>query len=71
MILVPVSVFLFLIIVLIKVLCFFLADQKQRREKNSMRNYGQFNDDQTEGDETEAVVGVYFKIMEKVIYQTQ
>ena len=71
MILVPVSVFLFLIIVLIKVLCFFLADQKQRREKNSMRNYGQFNDDQTEGDETEAVVGVYFKIMEKVTYQTQ
>ena len=33
-----------------------------------MRNYGQFNDDNTEGDETEAVVGIYFKIMEKVTY---
>jgi len=65
MILVPVSVFLFLIIVLIKVLCFFLADQKQKRQKND-RNYGQFTDDQTDGDETEAVVGVYFKIMDKV-----
>ena len=35
-----------------------------------MRSYGHFSDDPTEGDETEAVVGVYFKIMEKVIYRT-
>lgn len=70
LILVPLSVFLFLIIVLVKVLCFFLADQKQRRWRQNERNYGHFSDDATEGDETEAVVGVYFKIMEKVIYRT-
>ena len=35
-----------------------------------MRQYGHFSDDNTEGDETEAVVGVYFKIMDKVIYRT-
>ena len=63
---------MFLIIVLVKVLCFFLADSKQRRQRHEARNYGAFADDAaaTEGDETEAVVGVYFKIMEKITYRT-
>ena len=61
---------MFLFIVLIKVLCFFIVDPKHRRGRGESRNYGQFQEEAaTEGDETEAVVGVYFKIMDKVTYR--
>ena len=40
LILVPLSVFLFLFIVLIKVLCFFIADPKHRRGRGESRSYG-------------------------------
>ena len=42
LILVPLSVFLFLFIVLVKVLCFFIADPKHRRGRGESRSYGQF-----------------------------
>ena len=42
LILVPISVFMFLFIVLIKVLCFFIVDPKHRRGRGESRNYGQF-----------------------------
>ena len=40
LILVPLSVFLFLFIVLVKVLCFFIADPKHRRGRGESRSYG-------------------------------
>ena len=74
MILIPWSIFLFVFIVLTKVICFFLAEHKKRdahmARNNEIRNrYGKFNEDEIDED-TEAVIGVYFKIMERVKYRT-
>lgn len=75
MILIPWSIFFFLIIVLVKVICFFWAEHK-KRDQQLVRNseirsrYGKFNDDEQVDHETEAVIGVYFKIMERVRYRS-
>ena len=74
MILIPWSIFLFVFIVLIKVICFFLAEHKKRDQhmarNNEIRNrYGKFNEDEVDED-TEAVIGVYFKIMDRVKFRT-
>ena len=74
MILIPWSIFLFVFIVLIKVICFFLAEHKKRgahmARNNEIRNrYGKFNDDEVD-EGTEAVIGHYFKIMERVKFRT-
>lgn len=76
MILIPWSIFCFLLIVLVKVICFFFAESKKRSQNvarasgNGGRNsYGKFNDDELDN-ETEAVIGVYFKIMDRVKYRT-
>jgi len=77
MILIPWSIFLFLIILLVKIICFFFAERKQRgapnfgRRQGRMGSYGQFNeDDEVLDPETEAVIGVYFRIMDKVLFRT-
>ena len=74
MILIPWSIFLFVFIVLIKVICFFLAEHKKRdahmARNNEIRNrYGKFNEDEVDED-TKAVIGVYFKIMDRVKFRT-
>ena len=75
MILIPWSIFFFLIIVLVKVICFFWVEHKKRDHSLANRNearkaYGSFNDDEVDH-ETEAVIGVYFRIMERVKFQSQ
>ena len=75
MILIPWSIFFFLIIVLVKVICFFYAEHK-KRDNQMMRNaeirnrYGNFKDEEQIDHETEAVIGVYFKIMDRVKYRS-
>ena len=76
MILIPWSIFFFLIIVLVKVICFFWHEHK-KRDTQMMRNaeirnrYGNFKDEEQQVDhETEAVIGVYFKIMDRVRYRS-
>ena len=74
MILIPWSILLFVFIVLIKVICFFLAEHKKRGENqarnNEIRNrYGKFNEDE-ENEDAEAVIGIYFKIMDRVKFRT-
>ena len=72
LILIPVSIFLFTFIVLVKVICFFFAESKKRSANVSRSahrtSYGKFNDDELDA-ETEAVIGVYFKVMERVKYR--
>ena len=77
LILVPTSVFIFLLIVLIKLLCFILVDRKKSRHHvnnngsfNAEKPYGQFEDDSEDIEAVEAVVSVYFKIMDKVTFKT-
>lgn len=71
---VPASILIFLVIVVVKLFCFYIADRNQR--KKSQRRYGMFEDEngkEQESDDpaaTEAVVGVYFRAMEKVVYDT-
>ena len=75
MILLPTSIFLFLIIVLVKVICFFYVGSKKRSKINRRNregkssNYGEFNDEELDK-ETETVIGVYLKIMEKFTFRT-
>ena len=74
MILIPWSIMLLIFIVLIKVICFFLAEHKKRGEhmarNNEIRNrYGKFNEDEADTD-SEAVIGIYFKIMDRVKFHT-
>ena len=70
MILIPWSIMCFLIIVLVKVICFFFVDHKKKLDNSRRRsNYGEFNDDEPLDQETEAVISVYLKIMDKVKYQ--
>ena len=64
---------LLVFIVLIKVICFFLAEHKKRGEhqarNNEIRNrYGKY-EDEAETD-SEAVIGIYFKIMDRVKFHT-
>lgn len=76
LILVPTSVFIFLLIVLIKLLCFILVDRKKARHHvnsnsfNAEKPYGQFEDDSEDIEAIEAVVSVYFKIMDRVTFKT-
>lgn len=68
---IPLSVFIFLIIVLVKVICLSLGNFKKRKEQ-----FGQFHDDLSDSNadgakdsvsnftETENVVGIYFNYME-------
>ena len=75
MILIPWSIFFFLIIVLVKVICFFWHEHK-KRDTQMLRNaeirnrYGNFKDEEQVDHETEAVIGVYFKIMDRVRYRS-
>ena len=74
MILIPWSILLFVFIVLIKVICFFLAEHKKRGQhmerNNEIRNrYGKFNEDE-DNEDAEAVIGIYFKIMDRVKFRT-
>ena len=75
MILIPWSIFFFVLIVLVKVICFFWAEHK-KRDNQMMRNaeirnrYGNFKDEEQVDHETEAVIGVYFKIMDRVRYRS-
>ena len=62
LILLPMSVFAFLIIVVLKLICVFFTDGR-RRGLNGSKPYGAFDDDV---EETEEVASVYFKIMEKI-----
>lgn len=76
LIMVPASVFVFLLIVLVKLICFILADRKKARGSGLVtagdRAYGQFEDENSEDVEAiEAVVSVYFKIMDKVTYENE
>ena len=74
MILIPWSIFFFVFIVLIKVICFFVVEHK-KRDAHTARNheirsrYGRFNDDEG-AEDAEAVIGVYFKIMDRVKFRT-
>lgn len=74
LILVPTSVFIFLVIVMIKLLCFILVERKKSRHSsasiNAEKPYGQFEDDSEDLEAVEAVVSVYFKIMDRVVYKT-
>ena len=75
MILIPWSIFFFLIIVLVKVICFFWAEHKKRdtqmiRNAEIRNRYGNFKDEESLDNETEAVIGVYFKIMDRVRYRS-
>lgn len=76
LILVPASVFLFLLIVLVKLICFILVDRKKARSNstdrvfNGEKAYGQFDDESEDIEAIEAVVSVYFKIMDKVTFKT-
>ena len=76
LILVPASVFVFLLIVLVKLICFILADRKKARSTssdkqiNADKSYGQFDDESEDVEAVEAVVSVYFKIMDKVTFKT-
>ena len=73
---IPVIVFTFLVLVLLKLLCFYLAGDKRRNTVSldggtGSRGYGEFDDeDEQDPSEAEAVVSVYFKIMDKVTYRT-
>ena len=75
LIMIPASVFVFLLIVFVKLICFLLADRKKTRSLATFQHshgekpYGQFEDENSEDVEAvEAVVSVYFKIMDRVIY---
>lgn len=65
LILLPTSVFAFICIVLLKLLCFFFTDPRRKQSREAVKAYGEFND---EDGVDEEVVSVYFKIMEKVVY---
>ena len=74
MILIPWSIFSFVFIVLIKVCCFFVAEHKKRgahmaRNHEIRSRYGRFNDDEGSED-AEAVIGIYFNIMDRVKFRT-
>jgi hypothetical protein len=45
MIFVPISIIGFVIIVAVKIICFYLADQKQKRRRTSGLRYGEFEDE--------------------------
>jgi len=66
LILLPASVFVFLVIVLVKLLFFVLVDKKKGKNSGvgANGNYGQFDDDSEDLEAVEAVVSVYFKIMD-------
>ena len=59
-------------------ICFFIAESKKRNHyksrsfaSNSSNNYGKFTEDGEELDaETEAVIGTYFRIMERIRYKS-
>ena len=85
LLLIPASVFFFILIVLLKLICVYISgDKKKRAGANTgnnqavlndggtgSRHYGEFEDEDDEDPAvTEAVVGVYFKIMDKVVYET-
>lgn len=73
MILIPWSIFFFLLIVLVKVICFFYAESKKRGQRRAVsrpNSYGQFNEEESLEQDAEAVIGIYFKIMERVNYRT-
>jgi hypothetical protein len=72
LILLPASVFIFLVIVLVKLLFFVLVDKKKGKNSGvgANGNYGQFDDDSEDLEAVEAVVSVYFKIMDQVVYKT-
>lgn len=65
---IPASVLIFIVIVVTKLFCFYIADRTNR--KRSLRRYGVFEDEngkEIESDDpaaTEAVVGVYFRAMD-------
>ena len=72
---IPSSIYLFLFIVLIKVICFHLAHDRNKRGPA----YGSFNDEEDEegsskrnenAAETENVVGIYFNYLENITYRT-
>ena len=68
---VPASILIFLLIVATKLFCFYIADLNQKKKRS--RRYGVFEDDQDKEESedpaaTEAIVGVYFRAMDKVLY---
>ena len=68
MILIPWSIFFFLVIVLVKFLCFFFTDGRRRGSRYNRRrmSYGEFVEEEKSDTDTDAVVSVYLNSMEKV-----
>ena len=65
---VPISIFVFILIVAFKIICFYFAEQSYRNRKKK-RNFNQFqNEDEEDPAEIEAVVSIYYRAMEQVKY---
>ena len=70
MILLPLSIFLFLLIIVIKLVCFLLADNNgvlRGDLRRGSKRYGQFDDDvgENELEDNEAVISHYLKIIQR------
>lgn len=61
---VPVSIFVFLVIVVLKIICFYFAEQSFRNKKKK-RTFNAFdNEEEEDPAEIEAVVSIYYRAME-------
>jgi len=67
---VPVSIFVFLLIVVLKIICFYFAEQSYRNKKKKQA-FSKFQNEEDEEDpaEIEAVVSIYYRAMEQVKFK--
>ena len=66
---VPVSIFVFLVIVVLKIICFYFAEQSYRNKKKKQAFNKFQNEDEEDPAEIEAVVSIYYRAMEQVKYK--
>ncbi len=66
LLMVPLSVFVFLTIVIIKFICFQLFEQ---RKKSKKRAFTSFNEEEENPDDINSVVGVYMRAIETITYE--
>ena len=63
MVIIPISIILFLLIVVVKILCYYFVDANQKKRKR----FQSFSDEEDPAD-VDAVVGVYLRAMESVTF---
>ena len=66
---VPVSIFVFLVIVVLKIICFYFAEQSYRNKKKKQAFSKLQIEDEEDPAEIEAVVSIYYRAMEQVKYK--